>query len=164
MRVTWLACMCTHTRPPNRSWLHLIFRIASNASVNIFFLETFFRLQYPCGSLCTAPNHQTARMGRRLLAGIACQRASAKSSCRAGSGPPALHSPSGGNSSRDAAKACEGSTAYDCPCSSSGGCRHFWCTRARACKRRLLLRAPNLHCCVSSLQVLCYAVEVLDIQ
>ena len=31
--------------------------------------------------------------------------ASARSSCRAGLGPPALHSPPGGNSSRDAAKA-----------------------------------------------------------
>ena len=71
----------------------------------LFFFGTFFRLQYPCGSLCTAPQLQPTRMGRRLLAGVACQRASARSSCRAGSGPPALHSPPGGNSSRDAAKA-----------------------------------------------------------
>ena len=54
-----------------------------------FFLGTFFRLQYPCGSLCTAPQLQPTRMGRRLLA------TPAKSSCRAGSGPPALHSPPG---------------------------------------------------------------------
>ena len=70
-----------------------------------FFFGTFFRLQYPRGSLCTAPQLQPTRMGRRLLAGVACQRASARSSCRPGSGPPALHSPPGGNSSRDAAKA-----------------------------------------------------------
>ena len=76
-----------------------------SSSSFFFLLGTFFRLQYPCGSLCTAPQLQPTRMGRRLLAGVACQRASARSLCRAGSGPPALHSPPRGNSSRDAAKA-----------------------------------------------------------
>ena len=42
--------------------------MTSAKSEYIFFFLTFFRLQYPCGSLCTAPQLQPARMGRRLLA------------------------------------------------------------------------------------------------
>ena len=45
------------------------------------------------------------RSRRRLLSGVTCQRASARSSCRGGSGPPALLSRPGGSSRRDAAKA-----------------------------------------------------------
>ena len=39
------------------------------------------------------------------LSGMTCQRASARSSCRGGSGPPALLSWPGGSSRNDAAKA-----------------------------------------------------------
>ena len=77
-------------------------------------------------------------MGRRLLAGVACQLASARSSCKAGSGPPALHSPRGGNSSRDAAKARCAATArmplhlttHAALCRRPERGRHFCCTRA----------------------------------
>ena len=68
-------------------------------NVNLFSFFCFRDL-FPPAISTWVPVHgahlQPARMGRRLLAGVACQRASARSSCRAGSGPPALHTLSAG--------------------------------------------------------------------
>ena len=88
-------------------------RCTSVAPTIFFFSRVFFRNIHACPcarrfglrQLRESPRPQTARMGRRLWAGVACQRASARSSCRAGSGPPALHAPPGGSSRSDAAKA-----------------------------------------------------------
>ena len=71
-------------------------------------------------------------MGKRLLVDVACRRASARSACKAGSGPPAFHAPPGGNSRRDAAKARHVTT--QAALAAARGEAGTFATRARASK------------------------------
>ena len=101
------------------------------------FPRPFFSLRHPCGFLCTALRLQTARMGRRLPVGTACQRASAKSSCRAGR-PASTTLSARGQLEEGCCKGALRSNSQDAapshdpsrPGSSPERGRHFCCTRA----------------------------------